>query len=151
MALDLFEETVALLGELEHRGLPYAVAGAVALAIHGAPRATTDIDLLVRPPDLDGVLAVARARGFVIEAFPMRFADGLEIRRVVRTEGPEMLTLDLLLVDRNLEPAWASRQRVGTERGEFWVVSRDGLIQMKAWAGREQDLADIRRLRELDR
>jgi hypothetical protein len=151
MALDLFEETVALLGELERRGLPYALAGAVALAVHGVPRATTDIDLLVARPDLDPVLEVARGRGFVIEALPMRFADGLEIRRVVRAEGPEMLTLDLLLVDGNLEPAWASRQRVATERGEFWVVSRDGLIQMKAWAGREQDLADIRRLRELDR
>jgi hypothetical protein len=151
MALDLFEETVALLGELERRGLPYAVAGAVALAIHGVPRATTDIDLLVAPADLDAVLDVARTRGFGIEAHPMRFGDGLEIRRVVRTEGPETLTLDLLLVDRNLEPAWASRQRVVTERGELWVVSREGLIQMKAWAGREQDLADIRRLRELDR
>lgn len=42
MALDLFEETVALLGELERRGTPYALAGAIALAIHGAPRATTD-------------------------------------------------------------------------------------------------------------
>ena len=46
---------------------------------------------------------------------------------------------------------FASRERVATERGAVWVVSREGLIQMKAWAGREQDLADIRRLRELDR
>jgi hypothetical protein len=151
MALDLFEETVALLGELERRGAPYAIAGAVALAIHGAPRATTDIDLLVPAADLEAVLDAARVRGFAIEAFPMRFSDGLEVRRVVRAEGPESLTLDLLLVDRNLEPVWASRQRVVTDRGDFWVVSREGLIQMKAWAGREQDLADIRRLRELDR
>jgi hypothetical protein len=151
MALDLFEETVELLGDLERRGIPYAVAGAIALAIHGAPRATTDIDLLVAPPDVGAALDVARARGFTIEALPMRFSDGLEIRRTVRTEGSEVLTLDLHLVDRNLEPAWASRQQVVTERGTFWVVSRDALIRMKAWAAREQDLADIRRLRELDR
>jgi acetolactate synthase regulatory subunit len=151
MALDLFEETVALLSELERRGTSYALAGAIALAIHGAPRATTDIDLLVPPQDLGTVLDVARSRGFAVEALPMRFSDGLEIRRVVRADGPELLTLDLLLVDRNLESVWASRHRIATERGEFWVVSRDGLIQMKAWAGREQDLADIRRLRELDR
>jgi hypothetical protein len=95
MALDLFEETVALLAELERRGTPYALAGAIALAIHGAPRATTDIDLLVAPPDLDTVLAIARARGFAIDALPMRFSDGLEIRRVVRAEGSDLLTLDL--------------------------------------------------------
>lgn len=151
MGLDLFEEGVGLLGDLERRGIPYAVAGAVALAIHGVPRATTDIDLLVQPQDLDAVLAVARARRFGIEALPMKFSDGMEVRRVTKTEGAEMLTLDLLLVNQNLEPVWSSRERVLTERGELWVVSRDGLIQMKAWAGREQDLADIRRLQELDR
>ena len=151
VGLDLFEEGVGLLRDLERRGIPYAVAGAVALAIHGVPRATTDIDLLVQPQDLDAVLAVARARRFGIEALPMKFSDGMEVRRVTKTEGADMLTLDLLLVNQNLEPVWSSRERVLTERGEIWVVSRAGLIQMKAWAGREQDLADIRRLRELDR
>ena len=151
MALDLFEETVGLLGDLEQRGIAYAVAGAVALAIHGVPRATTDLDLLVPPRDVDAVLAVARARRFGVEALPMKFSDGLEVRRVVKTEGADMVTLDLLLVNANLESVWASRERVRTERGEFSVVSREGLIRMKAWAGREQDLADIRRLEELDR
>lgn len=151
MGLSLFEETVGLLTDLERRGIPYAVAGAVALAIHGVPRATTDLDLLVDPRDLDALLGVARARQFGIEALPMRFSDGMEVRRVTKVDGAEMLTLDLLLVNPNLEPVWTSRERIPTERGEFWVVSRQGLIQMKAWAGREQDLADIVRLRELDR
>jgi hypothetical protein len=151
MGLSLFEEAVGLLTDLERRGIPYAVAGAVALAIHGVPRATTDLDLLVDPPDLDAVLGVARVRQFGIEALPMRFSDGMEVRRMTKVDGAEMLTLDLLLVNSNLEPVWTSRERIPTERGEFWVVSRQGLIQMKAWAGREQDLADIVRLRELDR
>jgi hypothetical protein len=151
VGLDLFEETVGLLGDLERRMIPYAVAGALALAIHGVPRATTDIDLLVRPEDVDALLSVARARGFGIEALPMRFSDGMEVRRVTKAEGADLLTLDLLLVNPNLEPIWASRERVPSQRGDFSVVSRDGLIQMKAWAGRPQDLADIQRLQELDR
>ena len=151
MALNLFEETTALLAELERRDVPYAVAGALALAIHGVPRATADIDLLVRRESLETALRVARARGFGVEALPMRFSDGLEVRRSTKVEATDMLTLDLLLVNENLEPAWASRERVRTESGDVWVVSREGLIAMKAWAGREQDLADIRRLRELDR
>jgi hypothetical protein len=151
VSFDLFEETVGLLGDLERRTVPYAVAGALALAIHGVPRATTDIDLLVQPADVDAILSVARARGFAIEALPMRFSDGMEVRRVSKAEGGDLLTLDLLLVNRNLEPVWASRERVPTQRGEFSVVSRQGLIQMKAWAGRTQDLADIERLQDLDR
>jgi hypothetical protein len=151
VGLDLFEETVGLLSELERQGIPYALAGAIALAIHGVPRATTDIDLLVHPRDLDAALGVTRARRFGIEALPMTFSDGMEVRRVTKTDGADLLTVDLLLVNPNLEPVWTSRERVVTERGEFWVVSREGLIQMKAWAGREQDLADIRRLQDLDR
>ena len=151
MALDLFEETTALLAALESHGIPYAVAGALALAIHGVPRATTDIDLLVRREDAEAAQRVAGARGFGVEALPMRFGDGLEVRRSSKVEANDMLTLDLLLVNENLEPVWAGRERVSTEGGEVWVVSRAGLIDMKAWAAREQDLADIRRLRELDR
>jgi acetolactate synthase regulatory subunit len=151
MAIDLFDETMGLLAELERHGVPYAVAGALALAIHGVPRATTDIDLLVRRDDVEAILEVARARGFRVQALPMRFSDGLEVRRSSKVDATVMLTLDLLLVNENLEPVWASRERVATERGDVWVVSRQGLIEMKAWAGREQDLADIRRLRELDR
>jgi hypothetical protein len=150
MALDLFEETWRLLTALEESGVKYAVVGAVALAIHGVPRATTDIDLLVPPEELQRALQAARSRGFSIEAFPIRFRDGMELRRVVKIEGEELLTLDLMLVDANLQAAWQSRLRIESERGPAWVVSREALIAMKAAAGRQQDLADIQSLKELD-
>jgi len=51
-----------------------------------------------------------------------------------RRHGRLILTLDLLLVNENLEPVWASRERVATERGSVWVVSRQGLIDMTAWS-----------------
>jgi hypothetical protein len=149
--VDLFEEMRALLGEFEKRNAEYALAGAVALAIHGVPRATTDIDVLVTEDQIETVLGAARSLGFDVPAMPMRFSDGMEIRRVSKIEGEETLTLDLLVVNENLQSIWADRVRVETDFGPVWVVSRDGLIQMKSWAGRDQDHADIRRLRELDR
>lgn len=149
--MDLFDETAALVRQLRESGVDYGVVGAIALAVHGAPRATTDIDPLVRAADVDAALGGARACGFTLEALPMSFADGLRIRRVSKVAGPETLTLDLLLVDANLEPVWASRRPFATPFGDIVVVSRDALIQMKAWAGRQQDLADIERLREIDR
>ncbi|MFP3941791.1 MAG: hypothetical protein ACLF0P_15965 [Thermoanaerobaculia bacterium] len=150
-SLDLFEETRQLLLALERREVEYALVGAVALAVHGVPRATTDIDLLIRPESLDGVTEVARELGFVFEAHPMRFPDGMEIRRLSKIADEETLTLDLLLVDANLEEIWASRRRVEASFAGAWVISRDALIRMKTWAGRDQDLADVKRLGELDR
>jgi hypothetical protein len=151
VALDLFEELTALLADLERRGVEYAIAGAIALAIHGVPRATADIDLLVPPEQVETALAVARSRGFTAEASPMRFSDGLELRRVTKLQDEDALTLDLLFVNPSLEEVWSSRARVALEAGGAWVVSRQGLIAMKARAGRDQDLADIRRLQEEDR
>jgi hypothetical protein len=81
----------------------------------------------------------------------MRFADGMELQRVSKVDAGGLLVLDLILVNANLEPVWRTRQRVSIEGGGLWVVSRSGLIQMKAAAGRAQDLADVERLQELDR
>jgi hypothetical protein len=150
MSLDLFDELSQLVAELDAAGLEYALAGALALAVYGVPRATADIDLLVRAESVESALAVGRSRGFSIEAAPMCFADGLELRRATKIAGEEAITLDLLLVDAASEPVWRGRQSLETERGRLWVVSRQGLIQMKVRAGREQDLADLRRLAELD-
>ncbi len=149
--LSLTDEFEALIAALEAAGADYAVVGALAVAIHGAPRATTDIDLLVPADAVDAVRAVSHARGFTAEALPMRFRDGVELRRLTKLAGPEHLTLDLLLVDENLAPVWASRHAVETEAGSVCVIGRDALIQMKLLAGRPQDVYDVQRLQELDR
>jgi hypothetical protein len=150
-SIDLFEESRRLLQALEGRGIEYAVVGAVALAVHGVPRATTDIDLLIRPESLEAVEEEAHELGYILKAQPMQFPDGMEIRRLSKIVDEETLTLDLLLVDANLEEIWESRRRIEASFAGAWVISRDALIRMKTSAGREQDMADVRRLTELDR
>jgi hypothetical protein len=150
-SIDLFEETRQLLLALEHRGIEYALVGAVALAVHGVPRATTDIDLLIRSESLEPAAEEAHKLGFVLEAQPMQFPDGMEIRRFSKIVEEETLTLDLLLVNANLEEVWESRRHIEASFAGAWVISRDALIRMKTLAGREQDIADVKRLVELDR
>jgi hypothetical protein len=149
--LNLEAELRRLLSALEAARLDYALVGGFAVAIWGAPRATTDIDLLVQPADVDAVIGVAKGCGFLFEALPMTFRDGMELRRISRISGSEVLLLDLLLVNPNLASVWESRVTIATEAGPVKVVSRAALIQMKAAAGRPQDLGDIERLLELDR
>ncbi len=151
VAIDLFDELERLTAALDAAGIPYALAGGLALAVHGAPRATKDIDLLVLPEDVRQTMEQARALGFVFEAMPTRFSDGMELRRVTKISAGDALTVDLLLVGPLLETAWASRQRIRAEPHDLWVISRDALIAMKLAAGRPQDLADVQRLQELDR
>jgi hypothetical protein len=148
--MQLDAEFGGLIAALEAESLEYAVAGGLAVAIWGAPRATTDIDLLIRRGDLARVLILSRRLGFDIIADPMKFSDGTELVRATKFEDGEQLTLDLLLIDE-AHAYWQTRQRLPFGSGMLWVVSRETLIQMKASAARPQDIADIAKLREIDR
>jgi hypothetical protein len=151
MQLDLYSEFTALVSEFDRAGVDYAVVGGLALAIHGAPRATKDIDILVDPAQLERALEAAAGCGFRFKAQPQRFrASGIELQRVTKVVGEDHLTLDLLLVGPSLEAVWASRSSYPSTAGPVSVISRAGLIAMKSAAGRDQDLVDIDRLRDGD-
>jgi hypothetical protein len=148
----LFDELTAILDALEAGGVDHALIGALAVAVWGAPRATKDIDFLVRREDLPLAMAAVRTQGFTLEAFPLEFKDGTEVQRVNKVDAAgNLMTIDFMLVDKNLERAWASRARLPFGERQVSVVSREALIAMKAQAARPQDIMDIQNLKDIDR
>lgn len=148
---DLYEEFKSIVSALEEHGIDYAVCGGLAMAVHGFPRATVDIDLLILPEALEEAKRTARSLGFTIEAFPMTFAKGaMEIRRLSKIDPDTgiVLSLDMLLVTPQIVDIWQSRGEVEWESGRLMVVSRMGLIALKSGRSSPQDLADIQRLKE---
>jgi hypothetical protein len=145
----LLSEFKAITTALNEAGIEYAVCGGWAMAIHGLPRATMDIDLLILVEDFERVLRVARSNAFDIEGLPLHF--DIEIRRIskVDIDTKELITLDLLLIQGEYQEIWDGRQKIRWREGETSVVSREGLIKMKSLAGRPQDLVDIEKLREV--
>ena len=148
--MNLQEEFLALIEALNRSGVEYGVCGGIALAIHGYPRFTKDIDILVRPEDLDRAFAVAAERGFVIAANPLHFDAGTpkarEVRRISKIDGEDVMTLDLLLSKGILQDAWNDREAFEWEGRVVKTVSAQALARMKRIAGRDQDLLDVRRL-----
>ena len=63
---DLYEEFKSIVSALEERGIDYAVCGGLAMAVHGLPRATVDIDLLILAESLEEAKAVVRSLGYTI-------------------------------------------------------------------------------------
>jgi len=149
--MNVFDELVSVVGALDAGAVEYALVGGLAVTVWGAPRATKDIDLLVRGEDVDRGKAAVRVLGYTLEALPMEFSDGMQLQRVSKVVDRALMTVDFILVDKNLEAVWASRQRRAIEGGELSVVSREALIAMKVAAGRPQDQADVVRLLEQDR
>ena len=147
----LVEQLLTIVETLDREGIEYALVGGLAVAVWGAPRATQDIDILVRPESVEAIAAAVESLGFRFRALPMTFSDGMSLQRMSRLDEGALLTLDLLLVNENLEPVWTSRQQLQLEDKPIWVISREALIQMKIAAGRTQDALDVQRLEELDR
>jgi hypothetical protein len=145
--IDVYAEFAALVRALDDASIEYALCGALALAIHGAPRATKDIDIIARRDDHARIREVATACGFVFEALPMEFASsGIEVQRFTKLVEGRPLMFDVLWLNQKLQPIWDDRQRVPWSDGTLSVVSRDGLITLKLTAGRAQDLVDIQSL-----
>jgi len=145
----LLEEFTEFVAALNRRQIAYAVCGGWAMTIHGFPRATMDIDVMVRGEDLAEGWRIAEDLGYNVQGRPLHFHDGaIEIRRIskIDAETKVLFTIDFLLVTDATRQIWQKRETVRWQHGAISTVSREGLIQLKKISGRLQDLADIERL-----
>ncbi len=147
----LYEELKALVTALNQEQVPYALCGGLAMAVHGLPRATVDIDFLVQPAALETVIRLVNGLGYIFAAQPMELSSGtVQIRRFSKMAGEDEdpFVVDLILASGPLQPLFEGRQQIPWEGCTLWVLSRDGMIRMKSLRGSGQDRADIAGLRE---
>ena len=148
--MDLYEELAGIVDELNEAGIDYAVCGGVALALHGLPRYTKDIDILVRMEDVERIRELVSPRGFDLPPAHLPFDVGTEremrVVRISKVEKGELISLDLLVVTPVLTSVWEDRQVFEWRGSSIQVVSAAGLAAMKRLAGRSQDLVDLERL-----
>ncbi len=131
--------------------IAHAIAGGMAVAAHGLPRGTKDIDFLIDYNDIDRAETALRALGF--ERAAEAAGDGFA--RFVRHPLPDLPEIaewvDLLLARQELGRGLirdAIRDPVSWQGMELVVVSPAGLVLMKLLAcvddpSRVQDRADI--------
>lgn len=145
----LLDELSQLISALDENEIEYAVCGGLALTIHGFPRATFDIDILIRPESLEESYKVAARYGYDIRGLDMSFKEkAVETRRVSKIdEEGEVLSLDFLLVTPKVEDVWQTKENLIWQNKNLIIVSREGLIKMKELAGRAKDLIDIDRMK----
>ncbi len=143
--MDLYEEFRGLIEVFNRNDVDYAVCGGIAVAIHGYPRFTYDIDLLIRPQDLSVALDAAKSCGFLDESGRIPLGSCVAYR-VVKSVGSDHLVLDLILINEMLRVVWDSRTDFQWQGLRLCVVSSQGLATMKRMSGRDQDLLDLKML-----
>lgn len=124
---------------LNSHGVEYVVVGGHAVAFHGHPRFTGDIDFFVRatPENAKRVLDVLVAFGF--GSIPVTVDDLTNPDRVVQLGRPPN-RIDLLtsISGVTFDEAWSSRVRgaLGTDEVDF--IGRETLLRNKAASGRDR-------------
>ncbi len=140
-------EFVEMLSALTAADAEFLVVGAHALAAHGVPRATGDLDLWVRgtPENASKVLAALRSFGAPLFALSV---EDLATPEVVFQIGVAPLRIDILTSITGVEfnGAWARRKEMELGGVRFGVLSREDLIRNKRATGRPKDLLDVESL-----
>ena len=133
-----------MLSALNAEGVEYLLVGAYALAVHGMPRATGDIDLWVRPSSENARRALAAMHRF---GAPLADLSEVDLTRAgtVFQIGLAPRRIDILTaIDAvEFEPAWQRRMIARLADLEVPVLSRADFVTNKRAVGRPKDLADV--------
>jgi hypothetical protein len=135
-----------LLTCLVDAGAEFVVVGGHAVAFHGHPRATKDLDVLVKADaeNAPRVYAALAAFGAPVAAFEVRVEDFASYEGVLQIGVPP-LRIDILTSIAGVPFAQARRSApiVLVEGREVPVMGLGALLANKRAAGRPQDLADV--------
>ncbi len=141
-----FREFLQLLND---HAVEYVIVGGYALAFHGAPRFTGDIDVLVRPTEENSRSLIAALNDFGFSDLSLTEQDFMAVDRVVQLGVPPM-RIDLLTSIDGVDFDTASTGAINGQIGEIFVpfIGREALVKNKQASGRAKDLADLEALGE---
>jgi hypothetical protein len=138
------KEFIALLNS---HHVEYLLVGGHAVAFHGHPRFTGDMDFFIRrtTPNVQRLLSVLDAFGFGSLSITER--DLLEPRRILQLGHPPN-RIDILtsISDVDFDSAWQTRIESSMDNQPVIIIGWNELLRNKRAAGREKDLADIAKL-----
>lgn len=147
----LHEDFRDLLVLFADAGVEFVIVGAYALAFHGAPRASGDIDLFVRPSPVNAqrVFDALARFGAPLESAGVTAADFTQPGMVYQIGLPPR-RIDVLteISGGTFDEAWASRVPAEVRGRTVGFIGRAALLKNKEAAGRPKDLADAARLRQ---
>jgi len=131
---------------LQKHNVRYLVIGGIAAVLHGVPRATFNLDILISP-DLGNAKSLLKA-----------FSEA-KLGTAALTTPEELLAQEITIFKDRVridvqtktpgivfDEAWNRHETMAYEGQEFYVASRQDLIASKKATGREIDLEDVRLL-----
>jgi predicted nucleotidyltransferase len=134
---------------LNAKGVDFVIVGAHALAFHGYPRFTGDIDILFYPTSENAERLVATLQDFGFACLGYTPADFLTPGDFIQLGVPPN-RIDLLnrITAVSIEEVWSGRISGKLDGVPVFFIGREHFIKNKRATGRGKDLGDIESLGE---
>ena len=146
--MEFHKDFAELCSLLNAQGVEFLIVGGYAVAFHGAPRFTGDMDLLVRPAKgpILRVLEALQQFGFPTAQVT---AEHLLERQKILQLGREPVQVHIMtsITGVSWEEAWGSRKSGFYGDVPVNFIGVEALIANKKAVGRMKDLADVEALR----
>lgn len=141
-----FRELLAL---FNGQKVEYIIVGAYALAYHGAPRFTGDIDVYVRPTPENAARILKALEAFGFGSLGLKSEDFQKPEQVIQLGVPPV-RIDLITSITGVTWEQAAAGRVCGKYGDVDVcyLGRDEYAENKRATGRKKDVADLEALGE---
>ena len=139
-----------LLGLFNEHKVDFIIVGGYALAFHGAPRFTGDIDLFVRPKPDNANRILAALSDFGFGSLEISISDLTTPDQIIQLGQPPV-RIDIMTSISGLTWDEAVSGKIAGQYGEneVFFLGRDQYMVNKRATGRSKDLADIEALGEI--
>ncbi|MCJ7776920.1 MAG: nucleotidyltransferase family protein [Sedimentisphaerales bacterium] len=125
----------------------YIVVGGYALAFHGAPRFTGDIDLLIKPDAQNAHRILAALKDFGFGSSNLCESDFVQMGNVIQLGAPPV-RIDIMTSLTGVDWKKAQAGKVAGDYGgtaAYFLGKKEFILNKKA-LGRKKDLADLEAL-----
>jgi len=147
--MEIQQDFKELLELFNGHSVEYVIVGAYALAYHGAPRFTGDIDIFVRPSHDNAAKIISALDHFGFGSLNLTVDDFQKLDSVVQLGVPPV-RIDLItsLTGLTWEEADKGKQRGLYGKVPVFFLGRKQYIINKRATGRKKDLSDLEALGE---
>jgi predicted nucleotidyltransferase len=141
-------DTESLLKSLKEHKVDFVIIGATAFPVHGYARATLDIDIFIRPTEINAKKTWSALKAFGYDLTDVESEDLLRKKLLIRQYAVET-DIHPFVKGVSFQDVWRNKVRAKFGHTFVYFASLDDLIKMKRAAGRIKDREDLKYLKKL--
>ena len=124
----------------------YIVIGGIASVLHGVPRATFDLDILIDPTEDNALRLLSALVDAGFGTATMTNAQEILAHEITVFNDRVRIDVQTRTPGVSFQDAWRRRKTVTYQGQDLFILSKEDLIASKQASGREVDLEDIHML-----